>query len=99
MKNITTLLFAATLAFAGASAAKAFTFESNAAGDGSVHQNYIDPDDQMQPKAGAPQRFGSGGDSDSQKGGFSVQFGGVGQTQSFDQKYNSDRYFNPNQQR
>ena len=94
MKHISIqLLFAAALAFAGASAAKAFTFESNAAGDGGLHQNYTDPDEQMQPKAGSPQRFDSGSQSGGQKDGFYLNFGG--QTQSFDQRYNSNDYFNP----
>ncbi len=100
MKNIIKLLFAAALAFAGASAAQAFTFESNAPGDGGgATRSYVDPQDQISPQAGAPQRFGSDNGGEGQKGGFSVQFGGMGQTQSFDQKYNSDRYFNPYQQR
>ena len=95
MKHITQLLFAAALALGSASAAQAFTFEGTAAGDGAgVQRNYTDPDDQLQPKAGAPQRFNSGGQGDSQQGGFSLQFGG--QSQSFDQKYNSNDYFNPN---
>jgi len=95
MKHISLkLLFAAALAFAGASAAQAFTFESSAPGDGGLHQNYTDPDEQMQPKAGSPQRFDSGGQSSgAQVGGFSMQFGG--QSQSFDQKYNSNDYFDP----
>lgn len=92
MKHIPALLFAAAFALASASAAQALTFESTAPGDGSgVHQNYTDPDDQMQPKAGSPQRFDSG--SNSQQGGFHMNFGG--QTQSFDQKYNSNDYFSP----
>ena len=78
---------------------EAFTFESSAPGDGGMHQNYTDPDEQMQPKAGSPQRFDSGGDGDSQQDGFHMNFGGLGQTQSFDQKYNSERLFRSDQQR
>ena len=100
MKNISTLVFAAALALAGATAVQAFTFESAAPGDSGGARNYVDPQDQLEPKPGSPQRFGSGSsDSDSRQGGFSMQFGGFGQPQSFDQKYNSDRYFNPNMQR
>jgi hypothetical protein len=88
------LLFAAALAFAGATAAQAFTFESTASGDGGgATRNYTDPDDQMQPKAGSPQRFNDQSQSGTQQGGFYMNFGG--QPQSFDQKYNSSDYFDP----
>jgi hypothetical protein len=92
---LTQLLFAAALALGTASAAHAFTFEGTAPGDGGggVQRNYADPDDQLQPKAGATQHF-DGGQGDAQKEGFSVQFGG-GQNQSFDQKYNSNDFFDP----
>ena len=94
MKQITQLLLAAALALGTASAAQAFTFEGTAPGDGAgVQRNYTDPDDQLQPKAGTPQRFNSGSQDGDQKEGFSLQFGGRGQ--SFDQKYNSNDYFNP----
>jgi hypothetical protein len=95
MKHISIqLLFAAALVFVGASAAQAFTFESNAPGDsGGVSRNYTDPVDQMEPKAGAPQRFNDQAQSGGQKDGFYMNFGGQGQ--SFDQKYNSSDYFNP----
>jgi len=98
MKNISALLFATALALVSASAAQAFTFESNAPGDGGgTARNYVDPQDQISPQAGSPQRFGSGGQGEAQQGGFSMQFGG--QTQSFDQKYNSNSYFDPYKQR
>ena len=87
------LLFAAALAFASATAAQAFTFESTAPGDGgSATRNYTDPDDQIKPKAGSPQRFNDQSQS-GQKDGFYMNFGG--QTQSFDQKYNSNDFFDP----
>jgi hypothetical protein len=92
MTHIRTLVFAAALALSGVSAAQAFTFESAAPGDGGgMRRNYTDPDEQLQPKAGQPQRFNQG--QDSQQGGFFLNFGG--QTQSFDQKYNSNDYFTP----
>ena len=94
MKHIPALLFAAALALVSASAAQAFTFESNASGDGGMHQNYTDPDDQMQPKAGSPQRFDGGGQNSTQQGGFSMQFGGA-HGQSFDQRYNPNDFFDP----
>jgi hypothetical protein len=95
MKHLVTqLLFAAALALGSVTAAQAFTFEGAAPGDGGgVHRNYADPDAQIQPKAGAPQRFDDQSQSGSQKDGFFLNFGG--QTQSFDQKYNSNDYFNP----
>lgn len=95
MKHISLqLLFAAALALVGASAAQAFTFESNAPGDsGGVSRNYTDPVDQMKPKAGAAQRFNDQAQSDAQKDGFYLNFGG--QNQSFDQRYNSNDYFSP----
>ncbi|HZT27682.1 MAG TPA: hypothetical protein VFA57_18475 [Pseudolabrys sp.] len=92
MKHIAKLLFAGALAFGAVSAANAFTFESAAPGDGGMHQNYTDPDDQIQPKAGSPQRFDNGSQS-GQRDGFYMNFGG--QTQSFDQRYNADNLFNP----
>jgi hypothetical protein len=89
------LLFAAALAFAGASAAQAFTFESAAPGDGGgATRNYTDPDDQMKPKAGSPSRFDDQSQG-AQKDGFSLQFGGIGSNPSFDQKYNSNDFFDP----
>jgi len=90
------LLFAATLALASASAAQAFTFESTAPGDGGggVTRNYTDPVDQMEPKAGSPQRFDGGGQNSTQQGGFSMQFGGA-HGQSFDQRYNPNDFFDP----
>ena len=89
------LLFAATLALASASAAQAFTFESTAPGDGGgVTRNYTDPDSQIAPKAGSPSRFDGGGQNSTQQGGFSMQFGGA-HGQSFDQRYNSNDYFDP----
>jgi len=96
MKHISLqLLFAAALALAGASAAQALTFESTAPGDsGGVSRNYTDPVDQMQPKAGSPQRFNDQSKS-GQKDGFYMNFGGVGQPRSFDQKYNSNDLFDP----
>ncbi len=88
------LLFAAALAFAGATAAQAFTFESAAPGDGGgATRNYLDPQDQIKPKAGSPQRFDDQSQS-GQKDGFYLNFGG-GRGQSFDQKYNSSDYFDP----
>lgn len=95
MKHISLqLLFAAALALAGASAAQALTFESAAPGDGGgVSRNYTDPLDQMTPKAGSPQRFNDQSQSGGQKDGFYLNFGG--QNQSFDQRYNSNDYFNP----
>ena len=88
------LLFAVALAFAGATVAQAFTFESTAPGDGGgATRNYTDPDSQIAPKAGSPQRFDSQSQS-GQKDGFYLNFG-AGQPQSFDQKYNSNDYFNP----
>jgi hypothetical protein len=88
------LLVAAALAFAGASAAQAFTFESAASGDGGgAARNYTDPDDQMQPKAGNPQRFDDQSQS-GQKDGLYMNFGS-GRGQSFDQKYNSNDFFDP----
>jgi opacity protein-like surface antigen len=91
---VTQLLFAAALALVSASAAQAFTFEGTAPGDGGgVQRNYTDPDEQMKPKVGAPQRFDDQSQSGAQKDGFYLNFGG--QTQSFDQKYNSNDYFNP----
>jgi hypothetical protein len=93
MKHVSTFLFAAVLALAGVGAAQAFTFESTAPGDGSGNaRNYLDPQDQIEPKAGSPQRFDQG-QNDGQKSGFFLNFGN--QTQSFDQKYNSGDYFNP----
>jgi len=98
MKHIGTLLFAAALACAGVSAAQALTFESTAPGDGGgVQRNYTDPDENLQPKAGAPQRFDNGSQDNAGQGGFQMNFGGPGQ--SFDQKYNSNDYFNPMRQR
>jgi hypothetical protein len=89
------LLFAAALAFAGASAAQAFTFESAAPGDGGgASRNYLDPQDQIKPQAGSPQRFNDQSQS-GQKEGFSLQFGGIGSNPSFDQKYNSNDFFDP----
>ena len=89
------LLFAAALAFASATAAQAFTFESTASGDGGgATRNYTDPDSQIAPKAGSPQRFDDQGQS-GQKEGLSLQFGGIGRGQSFDQKYNSNDFFDP----
>lgn len=89
------LLFAAALAFAGASAAQAFTFESAAPGDGGgATRNYLDPQDQIKPQAGNPQRFNDQSQS-GQKDGFSLQFGGIGSNPSFDQKYNSNDFFDP----
>ena len=92
MKQVSTFLLAAMLALAGVSAAQAFTFESAAPGDSGNARNYVDPQDQITPKAGAPHRFDQG-ENDGQKSGFFLNFGG--QTQSFDQKYNSSDYFNP----
>jgi hypothetical protein len=93
MKHIVKqVLFAGALALASASAAQAFTYESAAPGDGSAGRNYLDPQDQIKPQAGSPQRFDQG-QSDS-KGGLFLNFGG-GQTQSFDKKYNSNDYFDP----
>jgi hypothetical protein len=89
------LLFATALAFAGASAAQAFTFESAAPGDGGgASRNYLDPQDQIKPQAGSPQRFNDQSQS-GQKEGFSLQFGGIGSNPSFDQKYNSNDFFDP----
>ncbi len=98
MKNIPThLIFAAALTLVSASTAQAFTFESTAPGDGGgAARNYVDPQDQISPKAGSPQRFNDEGQN-GQRGGFGIQFGG--QPQSFDQKYNSNDYFNPLKQR
>jgi hypothetical protein len=92
MKHVSALLFAAALAFASASAAHAFTFESGASGDGANGRNYLDPQDQIAPKAGAPQRFNQG-QNDEQKSGFFMNFGS-GQPQTFDQKYNSNDTIN-----
>lgn len=93
MKHITTFAVAAALALAGVSAAQAFTFESAAPGDGGgATRSYIDPQSQIEPKAGSPQRFDEQ-NQDGAQGGFYMNFGG--QTQSFDQKYNSNDYFNP----
>jgi hypothetical protein len=90
---VTQLLFAAALALGSASAAQAFTLEGTAPGDGGgAKQQYVDPMDQMEPKAGAPQRFNDQSQSGA-RDGFYLNFGG--QTQSFDQKYNSSDYFNP----
>ncbi len=87
------LIFAAALALVSASAVQAFTFESAAPGDGGgATHNYVDPQDQISPQAGSPQRFDQQ-DQSGQQGGFGLQFGG--RTQSFDQKYNSNDYFNP----
>ena len=87
------LLFAAALAFAGATAAQAFTFESAAPGDGGgATRSYIDPDSQIRPQAGSPQRFNDQNQS-GPKEGFYMNFGG--RPQSFDQKYNSNDYFDP----
>jgi hypothetical protein len=95
MKHIVKqVLFAGALALAGASAAQAFTYESAAPGDGSAGRNYLDPQDQIKPQAGNPQRFDQGQSSDSQKGGLFLNFGS-GQLQSFDKKYNSNDYFDP----
>jgi hypothetical protein len=89
------LLFATALAFAGASAAQAFTFESAAPGDGGgASRNYLDPQDQIKPQAGSPQRFNDQSQS-APKDGFSLQFGGIGSNPSFDQKYNSNDFFDP----
>ena len=88
------LLFAAALAFATANAAQAFTFESTAPGDGGgATRNYTDPDSQISPKAGSPSRFDDQSQS-GQKDGFYMNFGG-GRGQSFDQKYNSNDFFDP----
>lgn len=96
MKHISTqLLFAAALAFASATAAQAFTFESAAPGDGGgATRNYTDPDSRVVPKAGSSSRFDDQSQSD-QKGGLTLQFGGIGRGQSFDQKYNSNDFFDP----
>jgi hypothetical protein len=91
------LIAAAALVLAGASAAQAFTFESAAPGDGAATRNYLDPQDQIAPKAGSPQRFGSDGQSGPHQDGFYLNFGG--QNQSFDQKYNPNVYFDPMRQR
>jgi hypothetical protein len=93
MKHVSsTLVFAAALAFAGVSAAQAFTFESTAPGDSGSARNYVDPQDQMTPKAGSPQRFSQPGQDGEAKSGFFI----TGPTQSFDQKYNSNDLFSPN---
>jgi len=93
MKHISMqLLFTAALALVSATAAQAFTFESAAPGDGGgISRNYVDPDEQITPKAGNPQRFND--QSSTPEGGFSLQLGN--QTRSFDQKYNSNDYFDP----
>jgi hypothetical protein len=89
------LLFAAALAFAGVTAAQAFTFESAAPGDGGgATRSYVDPDSQIAPKAGSPSRFDDQSQS-GQKDGLYMNFGGIGRGQSFDQKYNSSDYFDP----
>ena len=89
------VLFAVALAFAGATAAQAFTFESTAPGDGGgAARNYTDPGSQITPKAGSPSRFDDQSQS-GQKDGLSLQFGGIGRGQSFDQKYNPNDYFDP----
>jgi hypothetical protein len=92
MKHVSTLLFAAALALAGASAAQAFTFESAAPGDGGSARNYVDPQSQITPQAGSPQRFSQPGQNGDTKSGLFI----TGPTQSFDQKYNSNDLFNPN---
>lgn len=92
MKHVSTFLFAAALALAGVSAAQAFTFESTAPGDGNgARSNYLDPQDQIAPKAGSPQRFSQPGQDGEAKSGFFL----TSPTQSFDQKYNSNDFFNP----
>jgi hypothetical protein len=92
MKHVSMLLFAAALALAGVAAAQAFTFESAAPGDGGgARQNYTDPDEYLQPKAGSPQRFSQPGQDGQAKSGLFI----TGPTQSFDQKYNSNDFFNP----
>jgi hypothetical protein len=92
MKHVSTLLFAAALALADVGAAQAFTFESTAPGDGGGNaRNYVDPQDQMTPKAGSPQRFSQPGQDGQAKSGLFI----TGPTQSFDQKYNSNDLFNP----
>jgi hypothetical protein len=97
MKHIPLYLTVAALVLAGASAAQAFTFESAGPGDGAATRGYLDPQDQIAPKAGSPQRFGSDGQGDTPRDGFYLNFGG--QTQSFDQKYNPNVYFDPLRQR
>ena len=92
MKTIFALLFAAAVALAGTSAAQAFTYESAAPGDSGASHNYLDPQDQITPKAGSPQRFDQGQNSEP-KSGFFMNFNGRQQT--FDEKYNSNDYFNP----
>ena len=93
MKHVSTFLFAAALALAGISAAQAFTFESAAPGDGGGGaRNYVDPQDQIEPKSGSPQRFSQPGQDGQAKSGLFI----TGPQQSFDQKYNSNDLFNPN---
>jgi hypothetical protein len=89
---VTQLLFAAALALGSASAAQAFTFEGTAPGDGAgATKSYVDPVDRYEPKRGSASNFDN---SDRHQGeGFHLQFGG--QSQTFDQKYNSNDYFNP----
>lgn len=76
------------LTLLAASAAQAFTFEDQGSvsnGDG-TRSAITDPD-------GRVSRFGSSnGQNTIKQGNTTLQFGGRG---SFDQRYNSDRMFNP----
>ena len=93
MKHVTSLLFAAALALAGASAAQAFTFEGAASGDaGGATRSYVDPVDKYEPKSGGDARFDGDSKSGGQGEGFHLQFGGQ---RSFDQRYNQNDLFDP----
>ena len=88
------LLFAAALAFASASAAQAFTYESAAPGDGGgATRNYTDPDRPDRAEGRLPAAFRRS-EPERPEGRLLSEFRG-GRGQTFDQKYNSSDYFDP----
>ena len=85
------LLFAATLALASASAAQAFTFESQS-GAGNTSQ-FNDLSDQITPKTkDDAHRFDSNQQGADRRDGFYFQFGGQ---RSFDERYNPNNLYDP----
>jgi len=74
-----------------APAAHAFTIDNQSNTTSSGAARYADPDEQFSSGSGS----GSGGANSYHYGNATVQFGSPTQGQSFDQRYNPSRMFDP----
>lgn len=97
MKQTRALLSAAAFAAAllAAPAAQAFTFQGQAPGDSGGTKAYVDPMDNVSPKAqGDNSRFDNHG-TIPQQDGFYLNFNRNSEPGSFDQRYNANNLFDP----